>query len=88
MPYDELQGWIAYFNQRPPNWQLDLCTFKLLQAQGVKGKPWDHFPSLKIIFNPELSDSERIRGSLKRSAIFQKMLQARGGDQLKVLNEL
>jgi len=88
MTYDELNGWIAYFNQRPPNWQIDLCTFKLLQTQGVKGKPWDHFPSLKPIFNPETVDSERIRVSLKRSMIFQKILAAKGGDQLEVLKEL
>jgi hypothetical protein len=81
MPFDEFQKWIVYFETRPPEWRDDDRAFKLLQAQGVKQKAWDVFPSLEIIYKPKVS--EGLKG-LKGSAIFAQMLNAKGGDRLEL----
>jgi hypothetical protein len=79
MPYDELLGWFAYFEQRPIGWREDDRTHKLLQAQGVKEKAWKLFPSLDKIYNSVRQTDDK---GLKTSMFFQKMITAKGGDQL------
>ncbi len=80
MPYDELLNWLAYLNMRPVDWRDDDRTFKLLQAQGFKGKPQDVFMSLAVIY-----ESQQVDGNTKglvQSAFFQKMMSSKNGDRL------
>lgn len=82
MPYDELLGWFDYFERRPEGWRADDRASKLLQAQGVKEKPYKLFASLDAIYNPK--SAKKAEGtldvnSLKRSSLFQKMMSATGG---------
>jgi hypothetical protein len=83
MTYEELQGWLSYLEQRPIGWREDDRTHKLLQAQGVKEKPWALFPSLDAIYNRNRKEGFDVN-NLKNSAIFQKMLAAKGGDKLNL----
>ena len=80
MSYEELCGWFSYLEQRPIDWRDDDRTSKLLQAQGVKESPTKLFPSLAAIYNKP-KESFDVNG-LKSSALFQKMLSARGGDKI------
>ena len=86
MPYDEYIGWASYFEMRPPGWRDDDRTAKLLQAQGVKEKPWKLFNSLDVIYNGirVVNEEGMDMTSIKASPIFQKMLTARGGDKLDI----
>lgn len=81
MSYEELQGWLSYFEQRPVGWQEDDRTYKLLQAQGVKEKGWKIFPSLNAIYNPKKAEGFDVAG-FKSSSFFQKLLSAKGGEKL------
>lgn len=81
MTYEEFQGWLLYFEQRPVEWRADDRAFKLLQAQGVKEKAWKIFPSLEAIYNRKKSEGFDVAG-LKSSALYQKMLGAKNGDKL------
>ncbi len=84
MPYEELQGWLSYFERRPVDWRNDDRTFKLLQAQGVKEKPWSIFPSLNAIYNIKSTSSKdgQLDSSFANSALFQKLQRAIGGDKI------
>lgn len=86
-PWDEVMGWFNYFDRRPYQWRDDDRTFKHLQTQGAKDKPWAYFSSLQPIYNPPAAKLEgRISTrNLKGSLMFQKMLAAKGGDKLEVL---
>lgn len=85
MPFEEYQEWIMYFEARPAGWQDDDRTVKLLQAQGVKEKPWDIFKSLRAVYGknvepPKNEDGLMVGGDIKSSLLFQKLLGAKGGD--------
>jgi len=83
MPYEELLGWYDYFERRPVEWRADDRAAKLLQAQGVKEKPYRIFASLDAIYNPmkeELPAGMISGNSLKGSFLFHNMLGAVGGD--------
>jgi len=83
MYYDELLKWISYLDQRPVDWRADDRTFKLLQAQGYKGKPEAAFQSLARIYRPVISaDGKMSANMIQGSAFFQKMLSAKGGDDV------
>jgi len=84
MPYEELLGWMAYFEKRPVDWRDDDRTYKLLQVQGVKEKPWKLFSTLNPIYNAtnKNTDGTLDPNNLKQSAMFTKMLLARNGDKL------
>jgi hypothetical protein len=73
MPYEEFLGWFKYFNLRPVGWREDNRTAMLLNAQGVKKKPYELFDSLRAL-----------RSGAKKSTIdpnFLKLLNtAKGGD--------
>jgi len=92
MPYEELLGWMAYFEKRPVDWRDDDRTFKFLQTQGVKAKPYEIFPSLKSIYNPTAKSVVSEKGVInptqfKGTSIFNKLLSARGGDKLEFMKE-
>lgn len=79
MTYEEFLGWLDYFERRPVGWREDDRTAKLLQAQGVKEKPQNLFPSLAAIYKkPEGFDVQ----GFKSSAMFSKILAAQGGDKI------
>jgi hypothetical protein len=81
--YDEFLGWLDFFDRRPVGWREDDRTHKLMQAFGVKEKPWVIFGSLEPIYRPKKQENNTFDvGSLKSSLMFQKMMTARGGDQL------
>ena len=87
MPYEEMLGWMSYFEMRPIEWRHDDRTAKLLQAQGVKEKATNLFPSLKAIYNPpiRIKHTDAVDPSnLKQSSFFSKMLGARNGDKLDI----
>jgi len=83
MPYDELLGWYDYFERRPYGWRDDDRASKIIQAQGVKEKPWKLFPSLDRIYNPG-KGSGNPADTLVQSAFFQKMMNAVGGDKISL----
>ncbi len=82
MPHDEMTGWFAYLERRPLGWRDDLRASYIVQAQGVKQKSTDLFPSLKIIMRKNCSDPI---DSLRGSSIYRGMLSAKGGDKLEFL---
>ncbi len=86
MPYDELLGWFAYFEQRPVGWRDDDRAFKLMQVQGFKGKGSQVFPSL-LQLEQGLKPAT-VADTLKGSAVFNFMMNAKGGDSLQVLKEM
>ena len=85
MPYEELLGWFSYFEQRPPGWQDDDRTFKLMQTiGGYKGSGESVFPSLRAV-KQSVSKERTPESTLKGSLLFAKMLGAVGGDKLEIL---
>jgi hypothetical protein len=87
MPYDEFTGWFEYFEKRPVGWREDDRTMKLLQVQGMKAAPSSVFASLAKMqeANAKAKEDGRISiDNLKRSALFNKMLSATGGEKLEL----
>jgi len=82
MSYEEFLGWLSYFEQRPVEWRADDRASKLLQAQGVKEKPWALFHSLNAIYNPPKPEMEEGQISLKGSGVLAQLLTATGGHVL------
>ena len=80
MPYDELQGWFVYLSMHPIGWREDDRTYKLLLAQGCKGKPWDFFSSAAI-----MHDNEREQREASSKVSFFNALNSRavGGDKIE-----
>jgi hypothetical protein len=80
MPYDEFLGWMSYFEIRPIGWREDDRAAKMIQAQGVKEKPWRIFGSLDVIYNkrPRNEDGTDMH-SLKNSSLLQKLSEAKAG---------
>jgi len=83
MTYEEFQGWLIYFEKRPIEWRADLRAYTLLQAQGVKEKPWKIFNSLKAIFNKNNS----VMDSLSGSKVLHLLSLAKGGDKITLWDE-
>ena len=84
MPYSEFVRWQVYLAKRPVEWRDDDRFFKILQALGYKGKPWQLFPALDSIYNDKHNrDRETINiRSLKASSMFSHMMAAKGGDEV------
>ena len=54
LPYEEILGWQAYFQRRPPGWREDARSARQVQARaGSKVKPEELFPSLKLMKEAE-----------------------------------
>jgi hypothetical protein len=86
MSYEEFLNWLSYFEQRPVEWRADDRAAKLLQAQGVKEKPWALFHSLDAIYNSskaDVIDGEVGIAALKGSSVFAQLLTATGGHKLE-----
>lgn len=81
MPYTEMLGWFDYFERRPTGWRDDLRAAYLLQAQGVKKQPGEIFPALRQLG----STGNKHADSLKNSALFQKLMTAKGGEKVNFL---
>jgi hypothetical protein len=87
MPYEELLKWHSYFEQRPFEWRADDRAAKLIQAQGVKEKPYNLFQSLNAIYNrpePQMDDGMISTSNLKSSFLFHQMVSATGGDKIEL----
>jgi len=83
MPYDEFNGWLSYFEERPIDWRNDLRTFYLMQMQGMKDKkPHEVFPSLTNIFKDRSKGN--MADKLRGSDILGRMMRAKGGKQLEL----
>lgn len=78
MPYDELLGWLDYFERRPVGWRDDRRAAYVIQSNGSKVKAETLFPSLAQINRPADDPME----NFKASHMFSKILTARGGDKL------
>jgi len=74
MPYEEFQGWMKYFKVRPFGWREDQRTSMLLQAQGVKTKSTELFPSLAEMY------SQSRKGTIDHNLI-NALKKAVGGDE-------
>lgn len=79
MPYDEFNGWLAYFETRPMGWKEDLRTSYIMKTFGDKRSPSEIFPSLSIVFKPKTGVE-----SLPGSALFSKLMNAKNGVVLAV----
>ena len=77
-----------FFNQRPYGWRDDSRTHKLMQVQGCKQPAADLFPSLGALAKEAEKSPANPISTLSGSALFQKMLGAKGGDSLDILQEL
>lgn len=84
MTYEELLGWINYFERRPVGWRDDDRAHKIMQTNGCEVKATEIFSSLTPIYKPanKLPDGMIDPNNLKGSVLFQKMLGAVGGDKL------
>jgi hypothetical protein len=88
MPYSEFQGWLEYFDRRPVDWRDDLRAARLMQAQGITEKPENLFESLKQLsdaitkYSPKPIEGSTNISSLRNSALFAKLLSAKGGDNI------
>jgi len=80
MPYEELLGWTAYFQSRPPGWQEDQRTYLLMKAAGFKGKGSDIFPTLRLMEQTRSAKADAGH-ALPKGKFLNKMLEAVGGDE-------
>ena len=79
MSYDELIGWFSYLSIRPVGWREDDRAYKLLLAQGVKGKPWDFFSSAAIMNE----NDKAAKCSLATSGFLSMLNESVGGAKIK-----
>lgn len=79
MTYEELLGWLNYFERRPLGWQEDLRTGYLMNSLGDKRNPKDIFPSIKAVSS---NQNKSLPDKLKGSAMLQKLLLARDGHKI------
>jgi len=88
MNFEEYQGWLKYYSQRPEGWKDDMRAYKIMISSGAKVSQENAFPSLAII-KAELGKVEsKATDTLKGSTIFSKMLGAVGGDTPAFLGDL
>ena len=85
MSYEEYEGWLKYFEQRPIGWREDLRTSYIMSAFGAKNTN-KMFPSLVKLF--ENAPDKRPTESLRNSALFNKILSAKKGEKLEILKEV
>jgi len=80
MSYTELLKWVEFFKVRPMGWRDDQRAYMLLSAQGVKSKPEDIFPSLRMIKETEentiVPDKPIIKGQF-----LERLKRAKNGDK-------
>jgi len=86
MPNDEFMKWLSYMERRPPGWRDDDRAHRLLQFLGDKRRPEETFHSLKAIYRP--STEPNMLKSLRGSALFARMLSAKSGDHVPVIEEI
>ena len=89
MPFDELTHWLAYFERRPVGWRDDDRINKLIDVvQGmfskVTTKPWERFQTLYAIYHDHKTQVKNPLDTLKGSALFKKLIKAKGGKKLDV----
>lgn len=67
MPYDEVQGWFAYFKARPPGWRSDNRAYMQLASNGVEKKPEELFDSLRSL-RKSMQEREALRDTMELHA--------------------
>lgn len=84
MAYDDYQGWLAYFQKRPPGWREDLRTFRIMQAFGTSAKAHEVFHSLQLMQEADRQDPGAAMSAetLKSSAVYQFMQMSVNGDRI------
>ena len=87
MPYDEFMGWMVYFERRPIGWRDDDRVYRQLRIKGLKEKPEKVFHSLDPIYNPMKYDQEAMN-TLKGSNLMARLMQAKGGDVVPILQDI
>ena len=87
MPYEEFMGWMTYFERRPIGWREDNRVYTQLRFKGLKERPEKVFQSLDPIFNPRKYDQEAMN-TLKGSNLMARLMQAKGGDVVSVLQDI
>lgn len=87
LPYEEVQGWFSYFEQRPYGWRDDDRTYKLMRVQGCDAKPARVFPALEPIYTPPVAPKpgQVSVKKLKQSSLFAQLMQAVGGDKTEIM---
>jgi len=85
LSFEEYNTWLAFFDQRPIGWRDDLRFSQLLKAFGDKRKPTEMFSSIKAVMDGIETKNNM---NLRNSFIFQKVLSAKGGEKLDILETL
>lgn len=81
MPYEELQGWNMYFDQKPFGWREDQRTALIMKSFGTKQSPENIFPSLaRMDEHRRKNDPFKLRGS----AFLTRLMTAKGGVKLEL----
>jgi len=74
-------GWYHYFDRYPFGWQDDERAYRIMQAQGVKEKPENLFPSLARL-KASAHAEKMTANKFKSSKMFDFMSKAINGDRL------
>jgi hypothetical protein len=81
MSFQEYHLWALYFEQRPYGWRDDDRALKIMRSMGAKVAPGEAFASLGQMLN-NVKQSEEAVVPRAGSFLFDKMVSAKGGDQL------
>jgi len=80
MSYTELLKWVEFFKRRPIGWREDQRAYMLLSAQGIKKRPEEIFPTLRMIKEDEENsitpDQPKIKGQF-----LERIKRAKNGDK-------
>lgn len=91
MTYEELLGWIEYFDQRPIGWREDQRAAYIMMSFGGSDnvKPEKIFPSLARMYQKQQEHTDALvaKGQVStqnfmQSSFFAQLLQAKGGDKI------
>ena len=88
-PIHHIHLWNEYFEKSPPGWREDHRFGLVLQSVAAFGDgkldPAKYFPTLKKI--KESNETRKGPKGLLGSSLFQRLMNAKGGDDLPWMNE-
>lgn len=73
MPYEELAGWMSFFEETPPGWREDYRTFLMMRTFGMQAQAGEVFESLKRMGKRNETDFSGIKAFIEN---------AKGGDAI------
>lgn len=90
MSYQEFALWIEFFNRRPIGWREDDRAVKQMFATGnLKNvKPSSIFPSIGIMEQYQKEKQTGYPVIDRGSPLFAAMMNAKGGEKLKILGDI